>query len=133
MDRMSANSQPPSRILLVDDNEVVTVALASLLRNEGYEPVMFFAGSPAMEYCRDHCPDIALIDIHLPDISGLELSRHLRSFHGEQLPIIIFSADTSMETLKTLPQSGATYFFSKPISATALLDSLKTWMASPPS
>jgi CheY-like chemotaxis protein len=130
---MSINGQPAGRVLLVDDNQAVARSLAALLRGEGYEPVTFLAGAPAMEYCRNHCPDIALIDIHLPDISGLELSRQLRTRHGERLPIIILSGDTSMDMLKTLPQSGATYFLSKPISASTLLDSLKTWMATPSS
>jgi CheY-like chemotaxis protein len=129
---MSAN-QPVGQILLVDDNQTVTLALAALLRDEGYEPVAFLSGTPAMEYCRTHCPDAALIDIHLPDISGLDLARDIRSIHGQRLPIIIFSGDTSMDVLRTLPQSGATYFFSKPVSATALLNSLKSWTASPPS
>jgi CheY-like chemotaxis protein len=130
---MSANGQPVSRVLLVDDNQAVARSLAALLRGEGYEPVIFLTGAPAMEYCRNHCPDIALIDIHLPDISGLELSRQIRNCHGVRLPIIILSGDTSMDMLKTLPQSGASYFLSKPISASTLLESLKTWMATPPS
>lgn len=124
---MSAN-QSAGRILLVDDNQAVTRALAALLRDEGYEPVPFFSGAPAMEYCRSHCPDVALIDIHLPDISGLELSRDIRSLHGE-LPIIILSGDNSMDMLRALPQSGATYFLSKPVSAATLLNSLKSWGA----
>jgi CheY-like chemotaxis protein len=129
---MNAN-QPAGRILLVDDNQVVTRALAALLRDEGYEPVAFLSGAPAMEYCRSNCPDAALIDIHLPDISGLELARDIRTIHGQRLPIIMFSGDTSMDMLRNLSESGATYFFSKPVSATALLNSLKSWTAGPPS
>ena len=122
-------NQSAGRVLLVDDNQSVTRALAALLRNEGYEPVAFFSGGPAMEYCRSHCPDVALIDVHLPDISGLELSRDIRSLHGEHLPIIILSGDNSMDLLRALPQCGATYFLGKPVSATALLNSLKSCAA----
>jgi CheY-like chemotaxis protein len=120
-------NQPGCRVLLVEDNQTVTLALAALLRDEGYEPVTFFSGAPAMEYCRSNCPDFALIDIHLPDISGLELSRDIRNLHGERLPIIILSGDNSMDMLRALPQCGASFFLSKPVSATALLNSLKSW------
>jgi CheY-like chemotaxis protein len=128
---MNATGHPPSRVLLVDDNQFVTRALAALLRDEGYEPVVFYSGAPAIEYCRTNCPDAALIDIHLPDISGLDLSLHIRSRLGQELPIIIFSGDTSMEMLRSLPQFGATYFLSKPVSATLLINSLRLWTGGP--
>ncbi len=113
------------RVLVVEDNPTISRALVVLLRDEGYVPVVFDAGLPAIEYLRDHCPDIALIDIHLPDISGLELSKQLRDFHGNDVPVIILSGDTSIDTLRTLPQVGATYFFSKPVNISTLLTFLK--------
>ncbi|MDP9172245.1 MAG: response regulator [Planctomycetota bacterium] len=113
------------RVLVVEDNPTISRALVVLLRDEGYVPVVFDAGLPAVEYLRDHCPDIALIDIHLPDISGLELSKQLRDFHGNDVPVIILSGDTSIDTLRTLPQVGATYFFSKPVNISTLLTFLK--------
>ena len=69
-----------------------------------------------------------MIDIHLPDISGLVLSTKLREKYGPDLPIIIVSGDTSMEMIRSLPHVGATYFFPKPINAEYLLERLREWI-----
>ncbi len=125
---MSSPQQAARTVLVVDDNQVVTRSLMSLLRSEGFEPKAFQAGQPALDYIRDHCPDIALIDIHLPDISGLQLSRELRKIHGQNLPIIIFSGDSSIDTLRSLPEAGATIFISKPVNVPHLVESLRQYV-----
>jgi DNA-binding response OmpR family regulator len=126
---MPATQHPIQRVLVVDDNQLVTRSLATLLRDEGYDPVIFQAGQPALDYLNENCPDVALIDVHLPDLSGLEVSRRLREKHGQSLPIIIFSADTSMETLRALAGVGATYFLGKPVDVSLLMARLKEWTA----
>jgi two-component system, sensor histidine kinase RpfC len=115
------------RVLVVDDNQLVARSLLTLLRDEGYDPFVFQAGQPALDFSRDNCLDAALIDIHLPDLSGLEVTRQLRQTHGKDLPIILFSGDSSIETLRALPDAGATYFLSKPVNVTRLLECLKDW------
>jgi response regulator NasT len=124
---MQAPQQATRTVLVVDDNQIVTRSLMTLLRAEGFEPKTFQTGRPALDYIREHCPDIALIDIHLPDISGLELSRELRKIHGNQLPIIIFSGDSSIDTLRSLPDAGATFFLSKPVNVPHLIESLRQY------
>jgi DNA-binding response OmpR family regulator len=114
-------------VMVVDDNPLVTRALAALFRNHGYEPVVFQSGKPAMEFLKENSPDIALIDIHLPDMSGLEIVRKIREIRGQAVPVIVFSGDTSLNTLRALPDAGATHFFSKPLHSTNLLNFLKDW------
>jgi CheY-like chemotaxis protein len=121
--------QVSRKVLVVDDNQVVARSLLSLLRSEGFEPMVFQAGQPALDFSKTNCPDAALIDIHLPDLSGLEVTRQLRQTHGNDLPIIVFSGDSSIETLRALPEAGATFFLSKPVNATILLECLREWTA----
>jgi DNA-binding response OmpR family regulator len=66
-----------------------------------------------------------VLDIHLPDINGLVLANKLRDRLGAEIPIIIVSGDTSMETIKSLSHVGATYFFSKPVNPNVLVQRLK--------
>jgi len=119
------------RILVVEDNQVVTRALSGLLRQEGFDPVVFHAAQPALELAAQEAAAgvtpfaAALLDIHLPDFSGLELSRELRKSLGAKMPIIILSGDTSIDTLHELAEMGATYFFPKPVQAGLLLQRLK--------
>ena len=70
-------------------------------------------------------PSVAVIDIHLPDISGLAISQHIREKLGPDLPIIIISGDASIQNLNTLSIVGCTHFFSKPVRASELLQRIR--------
>jgi CheY-like chemotaxis protein len=113
------------QILIVDDNAMVTKALAGLIRGAGFGAVACQSGSEALSYAQNSTPAAAVIDIHMPDMNGLVLAQKLRDRFGPQIPIIIVSGDTSMETLRSLSHVGATYFFSKPLSATLLIQRLR--------
>jgi DNA-binding response OmpR family regulator len=113
------------RVLIVDDNQTVAHSLANRVRRAGYDTAVFHNGGEALTYCDDHIVAAAIVDIHLPDLSGLILSQGLRQRLGPDRPIIIVSGDTSMETLNSLKHVGATYFFSKPVKSSQLLDQLK--------
>ena len=113
-------------ILVVDDNRIITRALSTLIRDAGYAPVAFHSGSDALAFADGaRPPGAAVVDIHLPDINGLVLSQKLRDRFGPDTPIVVVSGDTSMETIKSLPHVGATYFFPKPVNSNALMQRLK--------
>ena len=124
----STDQQPDSApsplgpILIVEDSEATARGLDYLFRDAGYQSATFNQGLTALEYARDNKPAGALIDIHLPDISGLVLSQRLRDILGPRAPIIILSGDASMEVLNSLPHVGATYFFRKPVNGGTLID-----------
>jgi DNA-binding response OmpR family regulator len=113
-------------VLVVEDNPTVARALATIIGNAGFAAVPCTRGTDALNYCRGGVPPIAaVLDIHLPDINGLVLAQKLRDQFGPAMPIIIVSGDTSMETLKSLPHVGATYFLAKPLNATLLIERLR--------
>ncbi len=115
-------------VLVVDDNERLTRALSTILRNAGYDPIVHHSGTATLAYADGATPAVALIDIHLPDISGLVLAGKLRQKYGPGLPIVIVSGDTSMETINSLPHVGATYFFPKPLRPDHLIERLRDWV-----
>ena len=116
-------------ILIVDDNERTTRALSKLLNGAGYRTRVCFTGEETLAaIARDEAPAAARVDIHLPDISGLVLTGKMREKLGERFPIVVVSGDTSMETIRTLPHVGATYFFPKPVNAEYLLERLREWV-----
>lgn len=116
-------------VLVVDDNQGVAGALAGLINGAGYATAVFYTGRAALDYAANNPLSAAIIDIHLPDISGLALSKGLREHMGRDRPIIIVSGDTSMENLNSLPLVGATYFFSKPLKASELMARLAELLA----
>src|SRR5689334_9712959 len=112
-------------ILIVDDNPTVTKALAALLGRNGFTAQTFQDAGGALAYAAENEPAAAVVDIHLPDMSGLVLSQKLRERFGADWPIIVLSGDVSRDTLNSLATAGATYFFSKPVSAQVLLGQLR--------
>jgi DNA-binding response OmpR family regulator len=115
-------------VLVVDDSPPTAKALARVLASAGYETTVAHSGSEALDYAKSIDFAAAVVDIHLGDISGLVVAQKLRERIGPSGTIIILSGDTSLETLNSLPHVGATYFFSKPVSATTLLERLKEWV-----
>lgn len=116
---------PSPAILIVDDSAATARGLSGLFEAAGYQPAIFLQGLSAIDFAREHRPAGAVIDIHLPDISGLVLSQRLREILGPAAPIIVLSGDTSMEVLNSLPHVGATYFFHKPVVGTMLLEQFR--------
>jgi two-component system sensor histidine kinase RpfC len=125
------NTSKPARsreIMLVEDNEGVAKALKRYLESKGYGAPVFSTGRTALAHVEQRKPDAAVVDIHLPDLSGLVLIRQLREQLGESTPIVVLSGDVSMATINSLPHVGATYFFSKPVQPGALLERLEQLM-----
>ncbi len=113
-------------ILVVDDDPLVVKAMRNILQNEGFETLGCLTGAEAMELA-DGTVSAAVVDIHLPDMNGLDLSRKLRATLRAEVPIVILSGDNSMETIRALPDAGATYFFAKPVNTGMLISRLKEW------
>ena len=114
----------PQEILIVDDNMPTTRALAELLMREGFEVAAYTNGNDALRYLSMGKPVAAVVDIHLPDISGLAICQYIRQQRGPDLPIIIISGDASMTNINSLSIVGATYFYSKPVKAATLIGRL---------
>jgi DNA-binding response OmpR family regulator len=121
----------PPRILVVDDSEPTARALAALLGGAGYQAVTALRGADALGRAAEHAFAAAIVDIHLPDISGLLVIQKLRDAFGPDVPILVLSGDTSMQTLNSLPHVGATYFFSKPVNSAQLLERMREWVSVP--
>src|SRR5688500_1719618 len=95
-----ANGHPC--VLVVDDNVAVASAVSRLLEHEGWRTITCYSGHEALKKTETIALAAAVVDIHLPDISGLVLSVKLRERFGEKMPIIVLSGDTSMENIRSL-------------------------------
>ena len=124
----SSGPVAPPRILIIDDSQPTAAALAAVLRRADYRTAVAHRGKDGIEQARAGSFAAAVVDIHLPDLSGLVVSQKLRELLGPHTPIIVLSGDTSMTTLNSLPHVGATYFFSKPVNAGYLLERLREWI-----
>jgi len=112
-------------VLVVDDSQPTAYALAKIFATKGFNPVVVHRGGDALSYAERNSIDAAVVDLHLPDLSGLVVTQKLRERLGPETPIIIVSGDTSMEMLNALRHVGATYFFSKPVNPTQLVEHVR--------
>ena len=101
-------------ILIVDDEREIADLVALYLENEGFRVTKYYDGREALEYIREEKPDLAILDIMLPGISGLELCRKIRENYT--YPVIMLTAKEEVEDqLKSLSY-GADNYITKPYS-----------------
>src|SRR5205809_858055 len=118
----STSVTSPTDIRIVDDHEITARSLSRVLTSAGYSTAVAHCGADALAKAAVSPPTVAMIDIHLPDLNGLVLSKKLRDQLGPDVRLIVLSGDTSMETINSLQHVGATYFLSKPIHTAHLLE-----------
>jgi DNA-binding NtrC family response regulator len=93
-------------ILLVDDEDTIRLFLEKTLREEGYEALTAATGAAAIELTRSELPDLVLLDLKLPDMSGLEVLKQIK----EEVPeacVIMLTAFGDIETAVTAMKKNA--------------------------
>ena len=108
-----------SRLLIVEDEAALRRALAIHLRARGYDVNTVGAGAAALRAAASHPPDLAIVDLGLPDLDGVEVIAGLRGW--SRLPIIVLSArDTQQQKVRAL-DAGADDYVTKPFGMDELL------------
>ena len=88
--RAAQSSNDPSaspkrvRVLIVDDERDIVITLSALLADEGYQVRGVYKGRDALDAMRDFDPDVVLVDLALPDMSGWEVARQIRASYGDE-------------------------------------------------
>jgi len=103
------------RILIVDDEKLVRWALTQKCTEFGYQSVEAESGEEALRALQGESVDAVLLDVHLPDMSGLEVLEKLKQA-GETRSIIMMTADPQLDDVKAALRMGAYDFVSKPIN-----------------
>src|SRR5262249_4269764 len=103
------------RILIVEDEESLLVLLRDILEMEGFECLTAGTGKAALDIAWKKCPELAIVDIGLPDVSGWEVCRRLREdFRTSAIKIIVLSAQTGSRDTPLMKQLGVNHFVRKP-------------------
>jgi DNA-binding NtrC family response regulator len=103
------------KILVVDDETSILNTLQILLRGEGFEVTVAVSGREALERFDDVAPDVVLTDIRMPGMSGLELLAAVRE-RDPELPVILMTAQASLQSAMQAVNQGAFYYLQKPFS-----------------
>ena len=121
-----------SRILVVDDDETIRRLLQAHLKQTGHRVIVMGSALEAIAAVHEHgAPDVAVLDVQLPDIDGFELAQKLRAESGaEALPIIFLSANVDDSHIDRGRDMGAVYL-TKPYIRTALVNAIERALIPP--
>lgn len=113
-------------ILIVDDDRLTLSTAQTLLGNE-YKVVAVNSGRQAYKYLERHVPDLILLDINMPEISGFEVMKALQADERwRKIPVIFLTADRSVETEIECFRVGAFDFISKPFEPQIMMSRIKS-------
>lgn len=113
-------------ILVVEDDSDICSLLKFTLEQNGYSVVTADNGEEALLFLKEHKPDLILLDLMLPRLSGTDVLKSIRYKMEFSLPVIIISAKTDESDIVTLLELGADDYLPKPFSLKVLLVKVKT-------
>lgn len=114
------------KVLIVEDNELNMKLFHDLLDSQGYETLQTREGLEALSLAREARPDLILMDIQLPEISGLEVTKWLKEDDElSSIPVVAVTAFAMKGDEERIRQGGCEAYISKPISVSGFLDTIR--------
>src|SRR5579859_7420468 len=112
---------PAEKVMIVDDERLVRWSLRQKCEEWGYIVIEADAGEPALKLAQHETPDLVLLDVRLPDLTGIEVLDQLKKT-GNARAVIMITADPQLDDVKAALKLGAYDFVGKPIDFDALRD-----------
>ncbi len=120
-----------SKILIVEDNEKNMKLVRDLLQYKGHQTLEAITGMDGVRQAIDHVPDLILMDIQLPDISGIQALVLIREQDAlRSVPVLAVSASVMPEEQQKIVTSGFDAFIAKPINIKQFIDSVQSFLSS---
>jgi two-component system cell cycle response regulator DivK len=116
-------------ILIVEDNELNMKLFNDLLEANGYKTVQTRNGIEAVALARQHRPDLILMDIQLPEVSGLEVTKWLKDDPDlRSIPVVAITAFAMKGDEERIREGGCEAYLSKPISVAKFLETVRHFL-----
>lgn len=109
------------KILIIEDDIEISKLLSKILCQDKFEIIQAYSGTEAKFVLEKDNPDLVLLDLMLPGITGEEVLHHIRKEKNDDIPIIIISAKTSLSDKVTLFKDGADDYITKPFEVEEVL------------
>lgn len=117
----------PIRVAIVDDEPAVRTALARLLEASSFEAKTYGSAHEFIDCMGRDNPECLIVDVHMPDFTGLELQRYLNRIN-KKIPTIVITAFDDVATRERSCASGASAFLTKPLDGMTLIQAIKDAM-----
>ncbi|GGD88259.1 response regulator [Aureimonas endophytica] len=119
----------PKTVMIVEDNELNMKLFRDLIEAHGYATIQTRNGLTAIDLAREHRPDLILMDIQLPEISGLDVTRMLKADPDlRAIPVIAVTAFAMKGDEERIRQGGCEAYISKPISVLKFIETIKSFL-----
>ena len=116
-------------VLIVEDNELNMKLFHDLLEAHGYQTIQTRNGIEALDLARAHHPDLILMDIQLPEVSGLEVTKWIKEDDDlRAIPVIAVTAFAMKGDEERIRQGGCEAYISKPISVSKFLETVRAYL-----
>ena len=117
-------------ILIVEDNDLNLKLFNDLLQAHGYETVQTMDGRDVLDLAREHSPDLIIMDIKLPEISGLEVTKMLKADDElKGIPVIAVTAFAMKGDEVKIREGGCEGYIAKPISVPTFLETVAKFLS----
>lgn len=118
------------KILIVEDNDLNMKLFHDLLEVHGYTTLQTRDGREALAMAREHHPDLILMDIQLPEVSGLEVTKWIKQDESlKSIPVIAVTAFAMKGDEEKIRSGGCEAYIAKPISVASFLETIEQVLA----
>ncbi len=119
----------PKKVLIVEDNELNMKLFHDLLDAHGYETIQTREGEKALALAREHRPDLILMDIQLPEVSGLKVTQWIKDDADlKDIPVVAITAFAMKGDEERIREGGCEAYISKPITVKSFLDTVRRFI-----
>lgn len=116
----------PKTVLIVEDNELNMKLFHDLLQANGFNTIETRNGIEALDLARQHKPDLILMDIQLPEVSGLEVTKWIKEDDElKSIPVVAVTAFAMKGDEERIREGGCEAYLSKPISVAKFLETVR--------
>jgi two-component system sensor histidine kinase RpfC len=132
-DTKDGRAQRTLDILVAEDNVINQKIMTMILQRAGHRVHLANNGEQALEALAQHNYDLAIVDLHMPDMDGIETIKLYRFTHtyGPQMPFIVLTADATDEALRQCQEIGVDGFLTKPVESAQLLEAIASAVSRP--
>ncbi len=125
----TAMEQSNNSVLIVEDNELNMKLFHDLLEAHGYQTIGTHSGLEALDLARQHRPSLILMDIQLPEVSGLEVTKWLKDDDElRHIPVVAVTAFAMKGDEERIIQGGCEAYLSKPISVVGFIETVRQFI-----
>ncbi len=124
--RPGAMASAAKKVLIVEDNELNMKLFHDLLDAHGYQTIQTRSGMDALALAKTHRPNLILMDIQLPEVSGLEVTKWIKDDDSlRSIPVVAVTAYAMKGDEERIRQGGCEAYISKPITISSFIETVR--------